>query len=56
VFGERAMANGTKIVGWTSAPANIGTLKFKCAKGESFSVAVKDDGLYIQRGLIILVR
>ena len=55
-LGERAMANGTKIVGWASAPANIGTLKFKCAKGESFSVAVKDDGLYIQRGLIILLR
>ena len=44
---------GTKILGWTTASANV---DFVPAEGERFGLRKKDDGLYLYKGLIILVR
>ena len=44
---------GTKILGWTTAPANV---DFVPAEGERIGLRKKDDGLYLYKGLIILVR
>ena len=46
-------ASGTKILGWTTAPANV---NFVRAEGERFGLRKKDDGLYVSRGTIILVK
>ena len=46
-------ARGTKILGWTTAPANV---DFVPAEGERIGLRKKDDGLYLYKGLIILVR
>ena len=44
------------LVSWATAPANLDTLKFVKAEGESgYSLKVKDDGLYTVRGLVIFV-
>ncbi len=45
-------ARGTKILGWTTAPA----VTFMPAEGERIGLRKKDDGLYLYKGLIILVR
>ena len=45
-------ARGTKILGWTTAPA----VTFVPAEGECIGLRKKDDGLYLYKGLIILVR
>ena len=45
-----------KVISWTSKPANIGTVKFKSAKGEWCAFVAQDDGLYISRGLMIIVK
>ena len=45
-----------KVISWTSKPANIGTVKFKSATGERGAFVAKDDGLYIYRGMIFIVR
>ena len=46
-------SRGTKILGWTTAPANV---DFVPAEGERIGLRKKDDGLYLYKGLIILVR
>ena len=46
-------SNGTKILGWTTAPAN---LTFVPAEGERIGLRKKDDGLYLYKGMIIYVR
>ena len=46
-------ARGTKILGWTTAPAN---LTFVPAEGERIGLRKKDDGLYLYKGMIIYVR
>ena len=43
---------GTKILGWTTEPA----VTFVPAEGERIGLRKKDDGLYLYKGLIILVR
>ncbi len=46
-IGSRTIAKNTPVVSWTSAPSNIGGLKFRLVSGsEESSVIVKDDGLY----------
>ncbi|MBO4287845.1 MAG: hypothetical protein J5985_06740 [Kiritimatiellae bacterium] len=45
------------LVSWTTAPANLDTLTFVKAAGESgYSLKVKDNGLYAVRGLMIIVK
>ena len=46
-------ARGTKILGWTTAPANV---DFVPAEGERIGLRKKDDGLYLYKGMLILVR
>ena len=56
-LGERKVKTGDKIVDWTDkTPANLATLRFTSAEGEHFGLQKKDDGLYITRGIMILVR
>ena len=45
-------ARGTKILGWTTAPA----VTFVPAEGERIGLRKKDDGLYLYKGMIIYVR
>ena len=54
-FGPRPVGSmrGKKVLGWTTAPANV---NFECADGERFGLRKKDDGLYVYRGMIILVK
>ncbi len=53
-IGARSVGStrGTKILGWTTAPA----VTFMPAEGERIGLRKKDDGLYLYKGLIILVR
>ena len=61
---ERPLHKGDYLVTWTAAskPANLATVKFKCAGGRSFRVAVDDDGegngglRFIPTGMLIIVR
>ena len=54
-LGERQVRSGTKIVGWTTKPTN--NVKFIAAEGErKRSFAIKDDGLYVYSGLILIVK
>ena len=46
-------ARGTKILGWTTAPANV---DFVPAEGERIGLRKKDDGLYVYRGMVIIIR
>ena len=56
-FGGYRASSSTPIISWTAKPADIDTVKFKTAPGERpCSFIKKDDGLYIMRGFIILVR
>ncbi len=45
------------LVSWTTAPENIGTVKFKCVdEGSNCSIIVKSDGLYAVTGLTLFLR
>ena len=56
-LGGRTVANGTKIVGWTSAPSNLAGLNFVCGdEGRFYTIVKKSDGLYYRTGLAISVR
>ena len=57
-IGSRTIAKNTPVVSWTSAPSNIGGLKFRLvADGEEQAMLVKTDGLYpAPKGLIISFR
>lgn len=54
--GSRAIDRNTPIMSWTTAPDNIGTLKFKIVKdGKERVMLVKSDGIYLPPpGLIIV--
>ncbi len=54
-LGERKVRNGTKIVGWTSKPTN--NVKFIAAEDERRrAFAIKDDGLYVYSGFVLIVK
>ena len=56
-LGGRRFSTKTPIISWAdNAPENLAGLTFKSADGESFSVIKKADGLYIQKGCMIIVR
>ena len=55
-LGDWAVGVDDCIVGWSTPPANIGTLTFKSVDDEFFRVIVKSDGLYTLRGLVLSVR
>ena len=54
-LGDHTVSSKTPIVTWNAKPAN--TVKFKFADdGQTGSLAAKDDGLYVMRGFMILVK
>ncbi len=60
-IGDRTLASGTQLVSWPTEPENLGTLSFKCictdAQARSLiSLCKKSDGLYLWRGMILIVR
>ena len=56
-LGGRTVANGMKIVGWTSEPSNLAGLDFVCGdEGRSYSILKKSDGLYCRTGLVLRIR
>ena len=56
-LGGRKVARGEPIISWSAKPANIDTVKFKPALGErACSFVKKDDGLYITRGFMLIVK
>ena len=49
----------TRIVGWTTAPANLDTLRFVPStedSGSRYRIVKKDDGLYIRTGFVVIVK
>lgn len=60
-IGGRSVANGAQLVSWTTAPTNLDTLTFKCIStgdptGSQISLHKKSDGLYVWKGMILIVR
>ena len=55
-LGSNEIRSGTKLISWTVAPANAGTLSFR--HGETGrKLLIKDDGIYpAPRGFIMIVR
>ena len=56
-LGGRKVSTKTPIISWTTAPDNLAGLKFVCGdEDRRFAVIKKEDGIYIQRGMVIFVR
>jgi hypothetical protein len=56
-LGEKKLSDDGKVISWDEKPANIRTVKFVGAPGDSKGVYIaKDDGLYRSTGLMIMVR
>ena len=58
-LGTRTVSTRDRIIGWTgdTKPANVGTVKF--VRGDAdrcYGLVVKDDGLYIVKGMMIFVK
>ena len=54
-LGARKVRSGTKIVGWAAKPTN--NVKFVATEDESRrSFSIKDDGIYVYSGLVLIVR
>ncbi len=45
-----------KVLSWTTPPDNIKTVRFTCGDEPRCSVYCQDDGVYIQRGMWVIVR
>ena len=55
-LGSREARSGTKLVSWTTAPANAGSLSFRLVE-TGRKLLVEDDGIYpAPRGLMMIVR
>lgn len=53
----RKTSSRIPIIDWTgNTPDNLDVITFKCAEGETFSVIKRNDGLYVQKGCIIIFR
>ena len=58
-LGDRTVSGSTPIVGWTAAtkPGNLDTLKFVCGdEGQNYALMKADDGLYVVKGMTIIIR
>ena len=58
-FGQRVAHGRYRLVGWTedTKPANVGTVKFVRGDADrNYGLVVKDDGLYIAKGMMVIVR
>ncbi len=60
-IGSRSVACGAQLVSWTTAPTNLDTLTFRCIStddptGSQISLRKNDDGLYVWRGMFLIVR
>ena len=58
-LGTRPVSAGERIIGWTedTKPANVGTVKFVRGDADrNYGFVVKDDGLYITKGMMVIVR
>ena len=58
-LGTRPVSAGERIIGWTedTKSANVGTVKFVRGDADrNYGFVVKDDGLYIAKGMMVIVR
>ena len=58
-LGTRPVSAGERIIGWTedTKPANVGTVKFVRGDADrNYGLVMKDDGLYIAKGMMIIVK
>ena len=58
-LGSREIRSGTKLISWTTAPANLDTLTFVRSaedSGSRYRIVKKDDGIYIRTGFMIIVK
>ncbi len=56
-IGNRHVLSQTPIITWTTAPANLATLKFVRGDADrNYSLEVKEDGVYVKQGLFIYMR
>ena len=53
--GDRCVKSSKPLITWTTKPANIDSIKF-AAGDRSGSIKVKDDGVYLLCGLLIIVK
>ena len=54
--GGRKLHNGDPVIVWTSAPANLNTLRFKLPSGRMGELITKPTGVYYACGFTIFVR
>ena len=56
-LGERSVKSGERVVAWDedTKPTNLDTLKFKLSSGQAGALLKKDNGVYFQRGMVILL-
>lgn len=57
-LGTRKLKSGDKVIAWDDAtrPADYGALRFKAAARANYAFARSKDGVYVLRGLVIVVR
>lgn len=52
---RRGLSSETPVISWTTRPSNLDGLTFKRAE-DNVNMIKKDDGVYIQRGLVVIVK
>jgi len=55
-LGERKPSSGTQIIAWTEAPKNLDVVQFKLNDDSNVWLEKRSDGIYINRGFMIIVR
>ena len=57
-LGDRVLAQGDQVVGWddTTKPTNLSTLHFKAVSGSKYHFEKAATGVYVARGLVIVIR
>ena len=56
-FGSKRASRSTPLVGWSSKPSDIETVRFRSVTGENRrAFVVKDDGLYALSGFVLIVK
>ena len=55
-LGARKVGALQKVATWTQTPVNYTTLRFKAPRGANYRVFAKEDGIYANCGIVVLLR
>jgi hypothetical protein len=56
-LGGRTVSGSVPVISWATPPANLDTLKFVCGdEGQNYALAKATDGIYLVKGMTIIVR